>query len=217
MTTVVCVWVRGHVPFTLEYVVRLRSMVRRHLAREHRFVCLTDRPQFMPEGIEGVVIPSPKPLKGWWSKIHLFSPAVGLTGRVLYLDLDTLVVSSLDPILDYPAPFALAPDAGTFRPKGELQVVKRFNSSVMAWDAGVNHRLFEAWTPAVAERLWGDQDWIGEQLPEAAAMPIWWFPRLSELDGKPPSEAAKVVLAKKPKNDVAADLYPWFGQIWRAA
>ena len=216
MTTVVCVWVKGHVHYQTEYVTHLRAMVRRHLTRPHRFVCLTDRPEWLPH-LETIPIPSPPPLKGWWSKIHVFNDALGLTGRVLYLDLDTLIVSALDPIVDYPAPFALVPDAGTFTPKNHLQVVKRFNSSVMVWDAGVNASLFDTWTPAIAARLWGDQDYVGEQMPDAAPMPVAWFPRLSELHGQPPTSLAKVVLAKVPKNDVAADLYPWFGEIWRAA
>ncbi len=215
MITVACVLVKGHVHFTPEYVTHLRAMVRKHLSRPHRFVCLTNRAEWLPH-IETIEIPSPKPLKGWWSKVRLFDQSLGLTGRVLYLDLDTLVVSSLDPIVDFPAPFALIPDAGSFRAPG-FDLVKRFNSSVMVWDAGVNAELFDNWTPADAARLWGDQDWIGEQMPEAATMPAEWFPRLSELSGRPPTADAKVVLAKVPKNHIAADLYPWFNKTWRAA
>lgn len=216
MITVACVLVKGHVPFTIEYVTNLRAMVRRHLKRPHRFVCLTDRPEWLPH-IETIRIASPRPLKGWWSKLELFAAQRAFVGRVLYLDLDTLIVSSLDPIVDFPAPFALIPDAGSFRPPRGLEVVKRFNSSAMVWDAGVNCSLFDAWTPKVAERLHGDQDFIGEQMPGAATMPLEWFPRLSELHGQPPGPLARVVLAKKPKNDVAADLYPWFNTAWRAA
>jgi len=216
MTTVVCVRVTGHVQYSAEYVSNLRRMVARHLQRPHRFCCLTDRPEWLPH-VETIAVPSPRQLKGWWSKVRLFDDALGLTGRVLYLDLDTLVVSALDPIVDFPAPFALVPDAGTFTPKNHLQVVKRFNSSVMVWDAGVNASLFVRWTPAVAQRLHGDQDFIGEQMPGAATMPLEWFPRLSELGRDRPSMAAKVVLVKKPKNHIAADLYPWVNAMWRAA
>jgi hypothetical protein len=214
MITVACVLVKGHVVYQTEYVTNLRAMVARHLQRPHRFVCLTDRPQWLSH-VETIQIPTASPLKGWWAKIRLFDQSLGLSGRVLYLDLDTLVVGSLDPIVDFPAPFALVPDAGTFRAPAGLSVVKRFNSSVMVWDAGVNASLYDQWTPAVASRLWGDQDWIGEQMPYAAPMPLGWFPRLSELGGKPPTNGARVVLAKKPKNVIAADLYPWFNQKWR--
>lgn len=214
--TVACVFVHGHVPFTKDYVLRLASMVRRWMDRPYRFVCLCDQPGELPHWIERVAVPKPT-LKGWWSKLELFNPDRGQVGRVLYLDLDTLIVGPLAPILDYPADFALAPNAGTFQPKNGLQVVKRFNSSVMVWDAcaSLTERLWNAWTPDVASRLWGDQDWIGEQTPSAAAMPAEWFPRLSEIAAPPFPAQAKVILAKKPKNADAAKLYPWFEEAWQ--
>lgn len=210
--TVACVWVQGHVPFSARYVVRLRNMVTQHLDRPHRFVCLTDRTRALPE-IETVGIPWANTLKGWWAKVELFRPG-RFAGRVLYLDLDTLVVDVLDAIVDYPAPAAFVPDAGTFQGKEGKAVVKRFNSSVMVWDAGTLDGLHARWTPSVAQRLWGDQDWAGEQVPDAATLPLEWFPRLSQCQDGPPA-GAKVVLAKVPKNEVAAQRYPWFAERWR--
>jgi hypothetical protein len=92
--------------------------------------------------------------------------------------------------------------------------VKRFNSSVMVWDAGTQNHIYDRFLPGVPLRLWGDQDWIGEQCPDAEAMPVAWFPRLSELNGTRPSVEAKVVLAKKPKNIIAAKMMPWFKEAW---
>lgn len=40
-------------------------------------------------------------LQGWWNKIVLFAPESGLRGRVLYIDLDTVVTASLEPVLSY--------------------------------------------------------------------------------------------------------------------
>lgn len=220
MITVACVWVKGNVPYSAEYVARLQSMVARHLSREHRFCCLTDRPKQLPSGVEPIEIASPHPLAGWWSKVQLFNPALPLKGRVLYLDLDTLVVRDLAPIVDYPAPFALVPHEGNFKGMRGRAVVKRFNSSVMAWDVGSfgMAALHWTWTPAVAKRLHGDQDWIGEQCPGAAVMPQSWFPRLSSIgEGGEVPAAARVVLSKKPKNFEAAAQWPWFNALWRAA
>src|SRR5688500_17668854 len=107
MTTVACVWVDGHVPFTADYVTRLRAMVARWMDRPYEFVCLTDRPYQIPT-VDTIPVPPPiLAIKGWWSKIQLFNPAMPFTGRVLYLDLDTLIVGALAPILDFPSPFAL--------------------------------------------------------------------------------------------------------------
>lgn len=219
MLTVCCVWVDANVPYSAEYVARLRAMTARHLARPHRFVCLTDRPAEVPAGVEAVEIDWPQHLYGWWAKLQVFNPRHDLGERVLYLDLDTLVVASLDEIADYPADFAIIPHDPrvTFMPKGKLQIVRRFNSSVMVWSRGAAEDLFEEWRPDYAKQFWGDQDYIGWQRPVSATMPLCWFPRVSDLRGQPPGEAAKVVLVKKPKNDVAARLWPWFAEAWRVA
>ena len=215
ITTVACVFVRGHVTaYTPLYVIRLAAMVRRWMDRPYRFICLTDRPAAIPASLETIRIPSPGTLKGWWSKLELFNPRNALGGRVLYLDLDSLIVGALGPIVDYPAPFALVPHAGTFNGKDGLRVVKRFNSSVMVWDAGTLAALYLEWSPAVATDLHGDQDWIGEQSPDAALLPAAWFPRLSEIADRGLPIGARVVLAKRPKNAEAARRYPWFRERW---
>lgn len=212
--TIACVWVQANVPYGSKYVTTLRSMVERHLSREHRFVCLTDRPYLLPRTIETQEVAIPRGVPGWWAKVLLFNRQRTLGERVLYLDLDTVVVDQLEPIVDFPAPFALVPDAGTFRPRTAHRVIKRFNSSVMVWSAGSVESLYDNWNGSVTARLWGDQDWIGEQMPGAATMPIEWFPRLSELRGQPPLTEAKVVLSKKPKNVEAALRWPWFREAW---
>lgn len=214
--TVLCVFVQGHVAFTPEYVVRLHSMVARRI-RFTRFLCLTDRPESLPDHIETVRIPSPRGVYGWWSKLELFNPTLPVEGRLMYLDLDVLAVRRLDEVAYFPAPFALVPDgAPNFRPKDGRKVVKRFNSSVMVWDAGLGHDLYTEWTRTEAQRLWGDQDWIGERYPGAAAMPREWFPRLSEVAAPPRwPEEARVILCKKPKNLDAAAKWEWFNEEWQ--
>lgn len=212
---VACVWVHAHRPYPSDYVPRLQACVARHLKRPHRFVCLTDRPDAVP--CEAIPVALPPKTKGWWAKIELFNPLheQRLGARVLYLDLDTLPVAPLDDIVDFPAPFALIPDgAPEFLGRDGLRVIKRYNSSVMVWDAGAGAALHRDWSPAEAKRLWSDQDWIAEQC-DAATMPIDWFPRLSALEAGPPfPPATRVILAKKPKNHLAAVRWPWFASLW---
>ena len=190
-------------------------MAKRRISREFEFVCLTDQPKRMPQGVRAIPIATPKPgTKGWWAKIELFKPG-RFGGRVLYLDLDTLIVGSLDEVIDYPAEFAIVPcGAPNFRGGEGRTVVKRYNSSVMAWDWDAAADLYRKWTPAVTRRLWGDQDWIGEQCDWARMMPAEWFPRLS-VGRDAWGDAAKVVLCKTPKNADAARLWKWFNDMWR--
>jgi len=188
-------------------------MVARHLSRPHRFVCLTDQPWLIPAGIETVPIATPAGF-GWWAKVELFNRRHGFSDRMLYLDLDSLVVAPLDPIVDVQSSFALVEPGGTFEGKDGLATVHRYNSSVMVWNPATQHRLFDKWTPQVAARLWGDQDWIGEQVTSADLFPSSWCPRLSAVAG-PPFGDAKVILAKVPKNADAAKLFPWFAERWQ--
>lgn len=214
--TVASVFVRGEYPYTPEYVSKLYSMARRNIDRPFRAVCLTDTPGEIPDWIEAIAI---KKLPGFapWSKLELFNPARQWKGRVLYLDLDSLIVAPLDELIDTPAPFAITDD-----PVGKLgkdsygrAIVRRFNSSLMVWDGGTQTELYVDWTPDVAGRLSGDQDWIGERKPKAAKWPRDLFPRLSELKERQPSIPATVVLCKVPKNHIAAELYPWVKDIWK--
>lgn len=215
MTTVCCLFVRGHVHYTAEYVTRLAAMVKRWMDRPYRFVCLSDKPKRMLPGVEIVAVKRHEGCLAWWEKMQLWRPDIGLSGRVLYLDLDTIVVNSLAPILDFDAPFALIPHEGKFRPKGGLGVVHRFNSSVMVWNAGEQSHLWERWSPAVCGVLHGDQDHIGKEAPDAATFPSAWFPRISAIRNGPVPADAKVILAKVPKNVEAARKWSWVREAWQ--
>jgi len=211
MIVVACVLVKGYVNYTSEYVSRLKSMVRRHLPIEHAFVCLTDQ----AVDAQRWVIDSPDPQYPWWAKINLFDPKLFQVGqKVMYLDLDMLVVDSLLPIVEADR-FTLIPHAGTFKGKAGKKIVPLYNSSCMVWTAEEGYHLYNAWSKDVTNRLWGDQDWIAERMPNAAKFPLTWFPRLSEVKAPPFPEDTKVILSKKPKNHVAARQWPWFRELWR--
>lgn len=218
--TVACLFVRGEYPYTVDYVRRLHAMVTRWIDRPFRFVCLTDQPEAMPEGVEAVPI---KRLPGfaYWTKLELFNPERQWTGRVLYLDLDVLLVAPLTSIIDYPGAFALTSDphrAGQkSRDRYGRTIIRCFNSSVMVWDADTQANLYTDWAPDIAERLSGDQDWIALASADAIGMPREWFPRLSEVNAPPFDSEVKVILSKYPKNDVALGRYPWFAPLWGAA
>lgn len=224
--TVACVFVTGPYPYTPEYVIRLERMVRKFLNRPFRFVCFTDRPEAFRAPIETVRIPANLPgcaeAIGYWNKLQLFNPAHGLTGRVLFLDLDVLVVGDLSPLVDYPARFALVADElALTRPARDRNTVgqtilRKFNASAMAFDPEATSVLWSDWTPDVTRRLQSDQDWYAQRLPDAAAMPVEWFPRISRVH-PPWPDAARVILVKTPKNHLAAKQWPWFDAMWGAA
>lgn len=219
--TIVCLYVKGEYPYTPEYVTRLYGMVRRWIDRPFRFVCLTDQPWLFMLPVETIPIVKLRGLAPW-TKLELFNPVRAWTGRVLYLDLDVLIVAPLAPLLNSPAPFTITADPPTrANPRTQdsfgRRIIRRFNSSVMAWEGQVAAGLYTEWAPSVVAELSGDQDWIGAQVPGAATWPRDWFPRISETTGPPWPKHAKIILVKVPKNHVAAAQWPWFDRLWGAA
>jgi len=123
--TVACVLRSGSF-YDAQYVLRLRNSVARNLTRPYSFRILTDT-------LDGEVPPEEKVelvhgWPGWWSKLELFRPKLFAEGRVLYFDLDTLIVGNIDHL------------ANVSLPKGELYMLRGFRhparrgSGVMVWE-----------------------------------------------------------------------------------
>lgn len=62
-------------------------------------VCIWRQHMHPFNGVDALVITALS--QGWWNKIVLFSPDSGLRGRVLFIDLDTVITASLAPVLSY--------------------------------------------------------------------------------------------------------------------
>ena len=105
MITVACVY--WGTKFPVEYVHNLKSMVERNTTIDHQFICLSDK---KVKGVETRIL---KPgYDGWWNKLQLFDPAQNLGNRVVYLDLDTLIVNNIDWLLEYQGNFMGIEDVG---------------------------------------------------------------------------------------------------------
>lgn len=149
--TVACVLSPGPT-YNRSHVDRLKNMVAQHMSQPYKFVCVDD-----------------SPFPGWWAKVSLFQPG-RFTGRVMYLDLDTTVIGSLDDLANINAMFSIVKNFKEIKEPNKA----RFNSSVMAWDADAVTDLFTNFDQSVMDRLNGDQDWISEQLPNVPTFPKDW-------------------------------------------
>jgi len=170
-----------------EYVAKMRAMTSRNLTTPHQFVCLTD------EGEYG----------GWWSKIELFRPG-RFKGRVLYLDLDSVVVGPLDTLAATKG-IVYLPDWGW--------TVADLCSSVMCWDAGEHDDVFTSFTFETPEFFRGDQDWI-TRLGGWAHLPknLCRSYRYHAVK-KPPKGCVHVSFHGSPKpHEVATG---WVPELWR--
>lgn len=103
----------------------------------------------------------PAGAEGWWNKIALFRPGAFPAGeRVLYLDLDTVIVGPLDDLARCAAPVAAISDF--YHPE-------RLASGVMIWTAGECDHVWAQWDQAGKPQFHprGDQGWIERMLPDA--------------------------------------------------
>lgn len=134
-----------------EYVNRLAAMVERNTTVPHEFVCLTDDNRgVLFQGFH--VEPIGTDLPGWWSKLILFKPHPYLAGRrVLFLDLDTVIVGNMDFLLEYTGKFAILRDF--YQQAG-------YGSAIMSIAPGIGSYLWERFTPEIMQCFAGDQDWI---------------------------------------------------------
>jgi len=141
------------------YVDNLFKAVSRHLSMPWRGVCLTDDPSSLPEGIEPLAPPAMPP--SWWHKLGLHQPGLFAPGeRVVFLDLDTLILGSMDDIASYRGKFAIMSDV--FHPE-------HCQSAVMCWEAGTTDHIWTIWDrggrPSFDRR--GDQAWVEQMMPGA--------------------------------------------------
>lgn len=144
MVNVICM--KWGAKFPPLYVNRLHSMVRRHLARPHRFVCFTDDGNGLDPGIEYFPMPSAGDADtNWahgWRKLAMFAASLGdLSGQTLFLDLDVVIVAALDPFFDHePGEICVIRDYRPVRVRGDSYVG---NTSVLRINAGADPQVLE--------------------------------------------------------------------------
>eukprot|EP00928_Gymnodinium_smaydae_P038782 TRINITY_DN26661_c0_g1_i1.p1 TRINITY_DN26661_c0_g1~~TRINITY_DN26661_c0_g1_i1.p1 ORF type:complete len:511 (+),score=107.86 TRINITY_DN26661_c0_g1_i1:91-1623(+) len=146
------------------YVNRLCAGVRRHLKDSNvPFICFTDDSTGLDESIEARSLPTNLPL--WWGKAFLFSEEAGLDGyRVLFLDLDQIIVGDLKDLAEYRGPFALLATDGI---ACEL-AGGGYNSSVMAWEASDFFRpIFTKLNAAVLKFVHRFDHWLEMNVKDA--------------------------------------------------
>lgn len=86
--------------YTSEFVNKLYSSIgynsrEYYKNSQYKFYCYTDDPTGLHSGIEVIPAKADPTLKGVWNKLRLFDPLMPYSGKVIYLDLDTLVQDNI--------------------------------------------------------------------------------------------------------------------------
>ena len=180
-------WGKG---YPCRYTNILFRALTDQMQSDFRFVCLTDDPEGLADGIETMPLPAfamdrADWQKGMWPKLSAFAPGLFAPGTpVIMMDVDVVVLRDLTPLFDQ------------LRAKGGLHIIReipdtlprwfpsvfgkplRSNSSVVGFIAGTQDHLFEMFRDksyAQVQHLRNDQDFIHHHAQDRQHWPIGWM------------------------------------------
>ena len=153
--------------YSWDYVDRLYSMLSRHISRGIRLHVYTEADRVVPalyikHTLDDWKISGPK--KSWWYKMQIFN-ANYHAGPLLYFDLDTVIIGSLDWLVNLPLDYFW-----TIRDFKYLWKSNNFtiNSSIMWFNTKQFHSVWEDFSSKKLEKITavyrGDQDYITEAI-----------------------------------------------------
>jgi len=164
---IICVLKSGG-DFGVSYVSKLKHMLTRHVTVPYEFICLTD---VLAVSCLCKTIKLQDDYPGWWSKIELFRKGLVDADRIVYFDLDTVILDNIDAFLERDEYFiGLRP----FNPERKRNL-HLFGSGNMSWknDGGLNF-IYDEFRVFDMRRFRGDQNYIGRKLEEKGIPLNFW-------------------------------------------
>ncbi len=208
--------------FVMNDVQRLYQSVKKHIDRPFTFYCLTNTKEEFPEHIKPIPLIYAWP--GWWSKMEIHRQDLP-TGRTLYMDLDSHVMRSLGPILDFTGDLVMF---DTQIPKIKWDWLKktgwvcRYQAATMLFTPGT----------AIMKKVWdrfllnpkhcmaqyrSDQDIMGDWIPNQPTFPANWMSKLDYIRRNPTLPAETIIVTGQTKDGLyrKTNLIPWFEETAR--
>ena len=159
-----------------EFTNRLFASVQRNLSLPFRFVCMTDDPTGLVDGIETLPIPDIRVDEPYhnlpWRKLAVYVEKLGdLSGKALFLDVDLLICDSLDKFFDYEGNYCVIRNWT----KPELGIG---NTSVFRFEIGAHTDVLKLYESKPTQH-WVDeyrieQTFLSRELPEITFWPDDW-------------------------------------------
>lgn len=150
--------------FGPEYVNRLYAMARRNITGDFRLVCFTDNIDGLRAEIETRALPQlgcehPERTIGKWPKVALWGTELGgLTGPVLFVDLDSVIINNIDSYFSYGSPDDVILARNWAKPFSGMG-----QTSVFRFPVGKNSHIlenFRKWPQAIADKYRFEQHYI---------------------------------------------------------
>jgi hypothetical protein len=233
--------------YPASFVNCLWAMIKRNSARPAKLVCYTDNAAGIDPDVTALPLPPipipPRATRSPWRKLAMWSADLpGVTGDVLFLDLDIVITGSLDALFDY-------------KPEATFCVIENWtqigsgigNTSCFRFRVGAHPYIYERMCTepdAVLDAHRNEQIYISRTITEQTFWPASWCVSFKHTLLPPwplnffrspplPSETKIVCFTGKPDPDEARDgrwpapwhkrIYkyvrptPWIGEHWRPA
>ena len=212
------------------YVNNLYAGVRRHLHRPFRFVCVTDNPEGLVEGIETVPFPANPGMNRQWPnifvKLLIFQDGfANLKGPTLFMDIDLLITGDLDCFFDFhPGERCIIHNWIERYKRWFRKVPPIGNSSCFRFEAGKSNDVYEtflrekddpalAWkftkgsqkfqTYAMKQVVWWPEEWVCSFKRHC----MWSWPLNKFLTPRLPKGCRILAFHGRPDLDVALTGY----------
>jgi len=164
-----------------DYVNKLYHGTKRHLSLPHQFHCCTDDPTGLHPGVQVIPFPENPGVERSWPdilvKLVLFRDGFGgLVGPTLFLDLDVVVLDSIDDLFAYqPGKICIIHNWVNWRKKLMGKRPKVGNSSVFRFEAGASQWIYDTFVGEM-DRAQDKSQFTTEQafLTYAAKEVHWW-------------------------------------------
>jgi len=195
--------------YPAHYVNILFRSVGRHLSRPFRFVCVTDDDSELIDGIESVPIPdNPGLTRSKWPNVFLKllltrDGFAGLEGPTLFLDLDLVVLDSIDCFFDHhPGRNCIIHNWWEKRKQLLRKRPEIGNSSIFRFEAGSSDYIYRTFLREMA-RAEDRSQFVTEQhfLTWAMEEREWWpepWVASFKFDCRPPFPLNLLVAPKQP-------------------
>ena len=166
--------------FSPVYVNRLYAMISRNINYPFNLTCFTDnsngiRDEVKIQPLLKLDISEDLPERGW-NKINIFEEHLAnITGPVLFLDLDVLIVDNIDCFFDHPGEFLIIHD------KKKKKSIEG-NSSVLRFNVGDHTDILEFFKnnfEHIRKKFRHEQAYISNEINKKRQLKYWpdeWVP-----------------------------------------
>lgn len=162
-----------------DYVNRLYNMVARNTTLPFKFICYTDDSVGLLPEIQARPLPEmdlPEGPERGWRKLSLFKKDIDLSGRILFLDLDTVIVGNIDDYFTIDGDFILIRHWKPSKTQGIGE------TGVYRFEAGAHADLYENFMANIDEvkaNFRHEQAYVCDALSRQNKLSFWpseWMP-----------------------------------------